>query len=327
MRGSRGAIHGLVVAFVVAFAGATAGCQLLAGIEDLQLTGPAGDAATGETGNDAPLESSPTPDAFAADSGPDAVGPDAHADAPPEAGPDSSPVDAGEAATTYAAEVLSDQPLAYWHFDETSGTTAADSSGHGNDGTYVGGVTLGSPGAITGDPGTSVTFDGLTAWMSAGDLFEFAGTAPCSFEAWVDPVLDGYYHNVLSRSDGQGGATTGYLMYLEPVDAGLMDFAHYSGSTSNIAESNTPIATGSFTHLVGVYDGTTLSIYGNGVLLDQEPGTFPTPSTSSPFVVAAQSGGLTSWFSGRIDEVAVYGAALPASHIQAHYHVGIGLPP
>jgi len=56
--------------------------------------------------------------------------------------------------------------------------------------------------------------------MSAGNLFEFAGTAPCSFEAWVDPVLDGYYHNVLSRSDGQGGSTMGYLMYLEPRGRG-----------------------------------------------------------------------------------------------------------
>ena len=33
--------------------------------------------------------------------------------------------------------------LGYWKFEETSGTTAVDSSGMGNDGTYTGGPTLG----------------------------------------------------------------------------------------------------------------------------------------------------------------------------------------
>jgi hypothetical protein len=37
----------------------------------------------------------------------------------------------------YEDEVLADLPLIYWRLDETSGTTAADSSGNGNDGTIV----------------------------------------------------------------------------------------------------------------------------------------------------------------------------------------------
>lgn len=36
----------------------------------------------------------------------------------------------------YAAQVLDDSPLIYYRLDETSGTTAADSSGNGNDGVY-----------------------------------------------------------------------------------------------------------------------------------------------------------------------------------------------
>lgn len=42
----------------------------------------------------------------------------------------------------YAMEVFWDNPAAYWKLDETSGTTAVDSSGNGNHGTYGSGVTL-----------------------------------------------------------------------------------------------------------------------------------------------------------------------------------------
>jgi hypothetical protein len=319
MRGSRCTVLGFLI---TATAG---GCQAIAGIEDLHLTGGALDASMTDASDAAVLtDSSADGDGLARDGTVDAPS-DARRDAPHDSSP---PTDAGEAGITYAQEVLLDHPLAYWRFDDKSGTTAVDSSGNGNNGTYVGGVTLGAQGAIVDDPGTSVTFDGLTAWMTAGDLFAFVGTAPCSFEAWVNPVVDTDYHNILSRSDGQGNATVGYLMYIEPQDAAYIDFAHYnSASMTDIAESNTVIATGVFTHLVGVYDGSNIYIYGNGVLLDEIPTTFPTPTTTNPFIVGAQSGGTTAWFSGQIDEVAVYGSALSAARILAHYHVGMGLAP
>jgi hypothetical protein len=332
MRGPRRAIAGLVVLL-------SGGCQLVAGIEDLHLTGGQGDASSAEASGDGAGTDSSSADSLlpgdVSSETPQGDGAADHFDAQQDSAEEGSadsgvdstpPSEAGEAGITYAQVVLSDNPLAYWRFDETSGTTAIDSSGNGNTGTYVGGVTLGKPGAIVGDPGTSVGFDGTTAWMNAGDVFAFIGNTPCSFEAWVNPVTDTNYHNVLSRSDGQGGSTTGYLMYIEPASApALMDFAHYLGGASSIAESNTPIATGTFTHLVGAYDGTSLFIYANGVLLNQNTATIATPTTVNGLVVGAQSGGLTSWFNGEIDEVAVYGTALTLARIQAHYAKGMGM--
>ncbi len=44
--------------------------------------------------------------------------------------------------------ILEDLPVVYYEFEETTGTTAADSSGNGNDGTYTGpSIGLGSPGS------------------------------------------------------------------------------------------------------------------------------------------------------------------------------------
>ena len=36
--------------------------------------------------------------------------------------------------------------------------------------------------------------------------------------------------------------------------------------------------------------------------------------------------GRENWFDGRLDEFAIYGTALPASRIQAHYQTAIGNP-
>jgi hypothetical protein len=234
--------------------------------------------------------------------------------------------------SAYAAQVLQDSPLAYWRFDEKSGTTAVDSSGHGHDGQYVGAVTLGQPGAIAGDPGTAVGFDGKTAWMDAGDVFPFPGNAPCSLEAWVKPVTDSEYHAVISRNDGQGGTTSGYLIYIEPAaDPAYVDFAHYLFSGGNqqhdIDTSSGTIGTSDFTHIVAVYDGTTLSLYLNGQPVGSTAGTISTPATQNPFAVGAESGGAIAWFNGPIDEVAVYGTPLSPARIQAHYNVGIGRTP
>ena len=54
-------------------------------------------------------------------------------------------------ATSYVSVIGSDAPAGYWRLGEASGTTLTDSSGHANNGTYLGGVTLGQPGALVGD--------------------------------------------------------------------------------------------------------------------------------------------------------------------------------
>jgi len=56
----------------------------------------------------------------------------------------------------YRDAVLALAPAGYWRMGETSGTVAADSSGHGLTGTYVGAPTLGAAGALAGDSDTGM---------------------------------------------------------------------------------------------------------------------------------------------------------------------------
>ena len=87
--------------------------------------------------------------------------------------------------TTLAERILSLNPSAYYKLDETSGTTAADSSGDGNDGTYNGGVTLDQPPLAWAEGASrSVAFDGVNGYMSLTGIGSLA-SAPAVTMACV----------------------------------------------------------------------------------------------------------------------------------------------
>ncbi len=86
----------------------------------------------------------------------------------------------------YGAAVYADQPDLFWRFNETSGTTAADSSAALNPGTYSGGVTLGSAGVLSGN--ASATFDGSNGLVASNN--SFSNPTQYSEEAWFTTTTD-----------------------------------------------------------------------------------------------------------------------------------------
>jgi signal peptidase I len=85
---------------------------------------------------------------------------------------------------TCSAAVLAAAPYLYYKFDETSGTTATDSSGNGRSGAYNGTVTKSvTPAACTRDvPFRAVTLNGTTGYVGYATSF----SAPNTFtlEVW-----------------------------------------------------------------------------------------------------------------------------------------------
>ncbi len=77
-------------------------------------------------------------------------------------------------------------PIAHWKFDETSGTTAYDSTITASNGTLV---NMESSDWVDGKLGNAIQFDGTDEFISAGDVLDetFAGSS-FSIELWINPT-------------------------------------------------------------------------------------------------------------------------------------------
>src|SRR5579884_285019 len=88
------------------------------------------------------------------------------------------------AAPPHPAAVAMDHPAGYWQLADTSGTIARDASGQGLDGTYVGNVVLGVPGARVGDSSIAASLDGHSGYVALSDP-SILQSPTLAVEAWV----------------------------------------------------------------------------------------------------------------------------------------------
>ena len=87
------------------------------------------------------------------------------------------------------------------------------------------------------------------------------------------------------------------------------------------------IADGEWHHVVGTWDGTDQSIYIDGVLDSTvvRPGIGQINNTVTPLEIGrAESGGVPErYFSGQLDDLAIYSRALSAAEVLALFQDGI----
>jgi hypothetical protein len=221
----------------------------------------------------------------------------------------------------YSALIESDAPLAYYRVGEASGTSAADSSGHGNTGTYAGsGVTYAQAGAISGDTNTAVLFNGSTGKMTLPTSVN-PETGSFTFECWIKvsaypgggtSILANY--NTPSSNIGAGfGMNT----------SGQVNWTVVNGSGSFVSITSSAITTGVYHHLVGTYDGTTSKFYFDGSLVGSTTTTFSANTTDA---IQVGSSPYNDYHPGYVDEVAIYSTALSASRVTAHYNAATTPP-
>lgn len=222
----------------------------------------------------------------------------------------------------YRAVVLADSPLAYFRFDDT-GPVAKDETG-AHDGTYKG-VVSHVDGALAGEPGKAAFFDGAS-WVDVGDVLPFLGAAPFTIEAWASPVAGATEPAcIAAKSFAPGGVTgnisEGYTFYAD-TDTNTLELARFASSVRSGA-AGAAIVKNRFTHVVATYDGTSAVIFVDGAPTNSAPSGEQIATTSGPLTIGAGRGGVYCFFHGALDEVALYGAALPPARIKAHYLAGI----
>jgi hypothetical protein len=225
---------------------------------------------------------------------------------------------------TYENVVLSDDPSLYWR--ELAGTgSVVDVSPKGNNGNYAGCVEAGQVSA-----GPILRLCG--GYLYARDIFDFADTAPFTFEAWIRP--EGVQPSGFARIAGKESPATGIRQGWDLIaigwdaDGGIpaLSFERWyltdgseAGSAAYLA--NAALSSASFTYVAVSYDGTTNRIYVNGVSVAEALSEQAIADTTSTFRVGADPFGTYNWV-GDIAEIAVYEKALLADRVAAHYDQG-----
>jgi len=204
---------------------------------------------------------------------------------------------------TYRDLVLSTPGLtSYWRLAESSGTVAADAKGQAA-GTYVGGPGLGARGALSGDADAAARFDGVDDEMQAG--VAVVGT----FEGWF--FWEGGVA-LMRDSTGSGG-------WIVAFDSGGRVAYRVGGTTLTTSLVTADVRDGWHQVALTVAGGAT-GFYLDGELVHSGTGA-GTAAATMPWHVM-RNGTTGQYTRGRADEVAVYGAALPAATIRAHFETG-----
>lgn len=173
----------------------------------------------------------------------------------------------------YANRVLAHSPTGLWMLDETSGTTAADISGHSRDGTYQDDYTLGATG-----PGGSVP----DATSIAGELgglgrieFPNSATAPLTGDFTLGFLVklatastSGWNLIALTTNDtsNNGWSQPMQLSCGGPVhDALHLRWGNGVGAETFVLEPSTSVAVAQWQHITIIARGTTAELYLDGV--------------------------------------------------------------
>jgi PKD repeat protein len=218
-------------------------------------------------------------------------------------------VPAADRAYTAAFNLVSAAPpglVAAYNFNEGNLGTAYDVSGHGNNGDVGTAIWTG-----TGKYGGALSFNGIDSMVTVPDSGSINFTTGFTLEAWVNPVAQGNWETVIFKEQSGGML---YSLYANngtnrPVGQVYL----------NNAEQNAP-GTGAvplfaWTHLASTYDGSTLKLYVNGVLVGSKAISGSLPATTNPLRIGAN----TIWnepFNGQIDEVRLYNRALTPGELQ-----------
>lgn len=227
-------------------------------------------------------------------------------------------------------------PIAHYRLDECQGGSVNDSSGNNNTGT----INLSTTGTQTTTIGTgtcttnaqtpwyngrtgkfnsSLNFDGTSDYVSASDSNLPSSSNSRALSVWVNPTSlpsnNSYFvamvYGTASTNNGSG------LNLFNNSGTHQVCFAGYS---NDLCYSYTT-PTSSWTHLLGTFNGTTATLYINGVqVTSANKSTWNTTLGGTLYIGKNIPAAL--YFNGQIDDVRIYNYPLTQTQIKDLYSGG-----
>jgi hypothetical protein len=222
--------------------------------------------------------------------------------------------------------------IGWWRLDEGRGTTAADLSRYGNQGTFVS-----APKWVAGKIGSALQFDGTDDYVRCA---ERVGAKPGTYPAELMPAtftvacwtkLDNFafFSSFVGNGIDTGDDECGFFLYNYGwIDESGKDFglAIRTETAMNYVETPNVYETNTWYHIAATYDGTNVNIYVNGSLavgptnvggpmrwISQTSGNYPERFSIGVWL----DPGYDLWVDGAIDDVRYYSRALDAGEVKA----------
>jgi beta-xylosidase len=207
---------------------------------------------------------------------------------------------------------VTDGLVLWYKLDEGSGTVAADSSGHGRDGTVTGAA--GWSGA------EGLAFNGTDTYVQApNNLMAGLSSISVAFDVWVDPAQQTPYF-IYGFGNTSGGVGNGYLFttgndYRTSIATG-------NWTTEQTTRPSAPhnLTRGTWKHVAYTQTGTTAVLYEDGVEVGRNTAVTITPGAIGAGTTTANYLGRSvypgdRYLSGKLRDFRVYDRALAPSEV------------
>ena len=195
-----------------------------------------------------------------------------------------------------------------WLFSASS--SLADTSGFGNNGSIVGGVTYSSTAGYKGTGAYS--FDGSTGYISLGSASALKINNTVTVSAWVYPLANIGAHIIFRAG---GGTDMMYGLF-------VTSFQNYYNGTQGPSISFT-LPLNQWSYVVAVRNIPNAAVYVNGQLAGSASNWTLEPSITAANIGIGNDAGAAQYFSGMIDDVRIYTNAFNLSEVQKLYAEGI----
>lgn len=208
----------------------------------------------------------------------------------------------------YKDAVINANPSLYWRLGDLVGSaTVADSSGNGHIGTNGTGVTLGEPGALSGDSTTSALFNNTSGSQITSSYSPFIVGSKLTFMGWAYRSTSTDYDFIISGSSNP--------WFLIDTTSETVDWRP-DGSNAVTWSAAWP-GTGQWVHWALTWNDATkiAELFINGASQGTRNPAAGFTGTGGTF--QASNGG--NPFNGYMQEVAVFETILPTPTIQAIY--------
>ena len=164
--------------------------------------------------------------------------------------------------------------------------------------------------------GNALYFDGIDDNVTVLDSASLHLSSAFTLSAWVNPAATFTDYRAIVTKNPPYYLYASSIQWVCPAGSPLGGFSTDVLGINPVCQPS-PLPINTWTHLAVTYNGSTLTLYRNGVAVANSN----VSATLSPTTLNLQIGGsqFGEYFKGLIDEVRIYNRALTATEIQATY--------